>query len=365
MEEINPEFDVEAIVHRISDEFMTLFGMIDLCPFLASERAQYDDAAVLAHLTRCPGSARLPQSYRCGIGLVRPLAVVVALGGSLEVVKLMVRESPEALEEKLSGKRNVLHYAIAEGAGVDVIRYLISQHPPLVKEMDTFDAIPLHLAASYPSSSASVLTHLLHVHPKGARALDYRYLTPLHRACKSRASLEKVLALLEIYPDALWLKDGGRNTPLGWAEKVDHSLTDAVPEVAQILEMTEDVLRLGREEGVGEEARNNLGEHAIRVLDHFRSIRWMGGIRLAFARNCNLASLVDAPMPELLALLGSAEDAIDCCGVNVNEDSKETEQSARRLRLKSIFSVLVQCPDLVGGAVPEAAASGEYEVGVI
>lgn len=330
-------------------EFMTLSRMIDLCPFLASERAQYDDAAVLALLQRCPAAARLPQSYRCGIGSVRPLPVVVALGGSLEVVKLMVRECPEALEEKLSGKRNVLHYAIAEGARCEVIRYLISQHPPLVAENDSFDAIPLHLAASYPSSSASVLKHLLHVYPTGARALDYRYLTPLHRACKSRASLEKVLALVEIYPDALWLKDGGRNTPLGWAEKVDHSLTDAVPEVAHILEMTEDILRLGRDEGIGEESRNNHGERDIRVLDHFRSTRWMGGIRLAFATNCNLASLVDAPMPELLALLGSAEDAIDCSGVNVHEESKEAEHSSRRLRLESIFSVLVQCPDLVGG----------------
>ena len=45
---------------------------------------------------------------------------MVALGGSLEVVKIMVKACPQALEERLSGMRTILHYAIAEGVGVEV-----------------------------------------------------------------------------------------------------------------------------------------------------------------------------------------------------------------------------------------------------
>ena len=111
-------------------------------------------------------------TYRCGIGESYPLALVIALGGSLTVVQLMVNACPDALKEKLSGKRNVLHYAIAEGVDIEIVKYLTTQNPNLVLEVDSFNAIPLHLASTYPSSSLSVLNHLLHIHPEGARCLD-------------------------------------------------------------------------------------------------------------------------------------------------------------------------------------------------
>ena len=51
---------------------------------------------------------------------MHPLALVVALGGSLEVVRIMVEACPEALGERLSGRRSVLHYAISEGVNARV-----------------------------------------------------------------------------------------------------------------------------------------------------------------------------------------------------------------------------------------------------
>jgi hypothetical protein len=45
---------------------------------------------------------------------------VVALGGSLDVVKIMADACPEALGERLSGRRTLLHYAISEGVDVEV-----------------------------------------------------------------------------------------------------------------------------------------------------------------------------------------------------------------------------------------------------
>ncbi|KAL3812086.1 hypothetical protein ACHAXA_002783 [Cyclostephanos tholiformis] len=155
----------------------------------------------------------------------------------------MVEACPIALGRRLSGRRNVLHYAIAEGANVDVIRYLASRMPSLVTEVDSFGALPLHLASTYfPSSSPLVLLHLLGLHPEAARAVDNKSRTPLHRACASRASMEKVLALIEAYPPALFMNDWMRTTPLGYAESMHQRLSEPMPAVIEVLGMAMDIL---------------------------------------------------------------------------------------------------------------------------
>ena len=231
-------------------------------------------------------------TYRCGIGESYPLALVIALGGSLTVVQLMVNACPDALKEKLSGKRNVLHYAIAEGVDIEIVKYLTTQNPNLVLEVDSFNAIPLHLASTYPSSSLSVLNHLLHIHPEGAKCLDNKLLTPLHRACRSRVSIQKVQALIQACPEVLSWKDWLQTTPLEWAERVDHRLSDSIPEIVEMLEMMTDILVLGSKEGGYEEEHITTNDHdkyrAQHILLHFQSINYWGGIRLAFARNIKL-----------------------------------------------------------------------------
>lgn len=97
-------------------------SLIDLCPLLASDRIQYNDGKVLNLLRKNPKAACLRAPFhRFGIGTdIHPLALVVALGGSLDVVKIMVEACPEALSERLSGRRTLLHYAISEGVKVEV-----------------------------------------------------------------------------------------------------------------------------------------------------------------------------------------------------------------------------------------------------
>lgn len=337
-------FDIEANLREFSLSLMRppkgcrdedLLRLVDLCPFLASEKLRYDDAAILKLLQRNPHAARVRHTYRCGIGTIHPLGLVVALGGSLEVVKLMVQACPEALEEKLSGRRTVLHYAIAEGVHVDIIQYLTSQCPSLVSEVDSFQAIPLHLASTYPSSSISVLRYLISIHPDGAKCLDHRSLTPLHRACKARSDLDKVLALVEAFPEAVTLPDWAGTTPQDWSENVGRTLSDSIPEVVEVLGMIKDILSMGD--------ANNHGncDRAGNILHHFRTIKWWGGIRMAFAMNIGLFSLLNFPMgqlPQLLALLCSDND--------VNSDS--TDKSSTKFRMESVYLVMVQCPDAVG-----------------
>ena len=312
-----------------------LLRLIDLCPFLASEKSAYDDAAVLNLLTYHPTAANKRHSYRCGIGTATskayPLALVVALGGSIDVVKRMINACPMALNEKLSGRRNVLHYAIAEGVDISIIQYLTSCNPSLVKEVDSFHAIPLHLASTYyPTSSIDVIRHLLQLYPHGAGCLDNKSQTPLHRACRSRASLDKIQCLIEAYPYAIFKQDWVKSTPLEYAESMHQRLSEPCPEIVTVLGMVEELMTMGSKCHVAQKNlpcpwhENDNGrrilkkelvtDRAKQILTHFQAKHWQGGIRLAFKSNIQLISLLNLPKslyPRLLSLLLGDGDGND------------------------------------------------------
>lgn len=121
----------------LSNSFQDLLNLIDLCPFLASDRIKYNDKKVLALLQRNPRAACLRAPFhRFGIGTdLHPLALVVALGGSLDVVKIMVKACPDALAERLSGRRTLLHYVLSEGVDFKVSAYTVLRSLKFAIEM--------------------------------------------------------------------------------------------------------------------------------------------------------------------------------------------------------------------------------------
>jgi hypothetical protein len=266
-----------------------------------------------------------------------PLALVVALGGSIDVVKRMINACPMALNEKLSGRRNVLHYAIAEGVDISIIQYITSCNPSLVKEVDSFHAIPLHLASTYyPTSSIDVVRHLLQLYPAGAGCLDNKSQTPLHRACRSRASLDKIQCLIESYPYAIFKQDWVKSTPLEYAESMHQCLSEPCPEIVNVLGMVEELMTMGHcnnnskchvvaqnlpcpwheNDDDGRIIINKVlvADRAKQILTHFQAIYWHGGIRLAFKSNIQLISLLNLPKslyPRLLSLLLGDGDGND------------------------------------------------------
>jgi len=252
---------------------------------------------VLSLLQQNPRAACLRAPFhRFGIGAdLHPLALVVALGGSLEVVKIMVEACPEALGERLSGKRTLLHYAISEGVNVEVITYLVSKYPRYLEELDSYNAIPLHLAASYPSSSLGVMKLLLKLHPNGAKSIDNQSRTPLHRACKSRSSLQKVMALVEAAPEVLTWRDWCGYKPLEIADRQDHRMGDVNPEVVGFLEFVQEIMQIHFEPNTASDSVNERKHRAIEILMRFRFIGWTEGIPMAFTHNTHLFSLMDIP----------------------------------------------------------------------
>lgn len=350
--------------------------MIDLCPFLASDKIQYDDNKVLNLLRRNPRAACLRATFhRFGIGNdLHPLALVVALGGSLDVVKIMVEVCPEALEERLSGRRTLLHYAISEGVDVEVssfialnmvmhipliilmifaqvIKYLVSHYPGYLTETDSYNAIPLHLAASYPSTSVYVLKLLLDMHPNGAKALDNQSMTPLHRACKSRASLQKVKALVESDPNVLSWRDWCGNTPLSLADRMDHRLGDVIPEVVGLLELVEEVMRLGLTQNNSLESpllnSTERRQRASEILARFRFIEWKNGLPMAFAYNIHLFNLMAIPevlIPKFLALFSCISPA---SSENDSAQRMELLNVNSANRLNTLYSLLKHQPLII------------------
>lgn len=175
--------------------------------------------------------------------------------------------------------------------------------------MDSYNAIPLHLAASHPYSSISVLEHLLNLHPNGARAVDNQSQTPLHRACKTRASLDRVMILLEAAPCVLSWRDWSGSTPKN---------LDILPEVVGLLELVEEILSLTFESNntfnsntnkenrtIGSSAEQRK-QRAKEIIMRFCLMNWGGGIGMAFAYNIHLFSLMDIPItliPRFLSLM--------------------------------------------------------------
>lgn len=238
------------------------------------------------------------------------------------------------------------------------MKYLVSQYPEYLTETDSHNAIPLHLAVSYPSSSLPVLQLLLDLQPYGVKSLDNKSQTPLHRACKSRASLDKVMALVEVAPYVLSWVDWCGNTPLGIADRMDHRLGDVIPEVVSLLELVEEIMSLGSDSntllsdavsastheigtrGAGSERK----QQAAEILTRFRFMGWKGGIPMSFLHNTQLYNLMGIPTSlthEFVSLIcGKRSGIVD------PESSTDESETNRTHRLNAIYTLLKHHPQI-------------------
>ena len=234
-----------------------------------------------------------------------------------------------------------------------VITYLVSQFPRYLQETDSYNAIPLHLAACYPSSSLDVMKLLLKLHPNGAKSIDNQSRTPLHRACKSRSSLQKVMALVEAAPEVLTWRDWCGYTPLEIADRLDHRLGDVNPEVVGFLELVQEIMQIHFEPNNASDSTNisngvttaNERKHrAGEILMRFRFIGWTEGIPMVFTQNTHLFSLMDIPtilVHEFVSLLyGTKSEFTDR-----NEDSDiNTSDINWANRLNTVYIMMKRQP---------------------
>jgi hypothetical protein len=147
------------------------------------------------------------------LGDLSPLTVVCRKSLSLETIQAVHLAYPKAIVEDPS-----LHHALANQATLDIIQYLVTQHPESIFSRKN-GMLPLHTACGH-LSSIDVVEYIYRCYPEAIQIPDFNeHKLPLHLAVtpkgaaaaaassSSSSSLAVVQFLIEKYPDGLKTPD--------------------------------------------------------------------------------------------------------------------------------------------------------------
>eukprot|EP00957_Ditylum_brightwellii_P004488 341059-Ditylum_brightwellii.AAC.1 len=126
---------------------------------------------------------------------------------NLQTMVYIVEKFPAALERHNQFGFLPASYAIS--ASLEIVRFIIEQAPAITQEADLF-----HSAAK--KSSDDVLRYLLQHFPEGAKSQKISGETILHSCvqCDRRHKRERLQFLMDLYPEAIKMKDNEGNLPL-------------------------------------------------------------------------------------------------------------------------------------------------------
>ena len=129
----------------------------------------------------------------------------------------LLQEDPEAAKVPASaGLRDLpLHLATRNQAGLELVEVLLRAHPTAVEVQGFDDNLPLHYAAGY--GRAEVVTAILRAYPEAVGVPNSHGNLPLHLACSSQANIEVVSHLLQAYPEAASRPGAGGNLAIHFA----------------------------------------------------------------------------------------------------------------------------------------------------
>ncbi len=148
-----------------------------------------------------------------------PLHIAVRYGGPVEVIQLLIEAYPDAVRKKNEYGDLPLHSAVKnrpteiqlptdvypdafyKGASVEVLKLLIEEYPDALKEKNYGGELPLHVAAK-KGASVEVIQLLIKAYPDAVREEDRSENLPLHTAIAGEASVEVLQLLIKEYPDA-------------------------------------------------------------------------------------------------------------------------------------------------------------------
>jgi len=187
-------------------------------PLDANDRAKYKDATVQQILRRNPDAARAQYDFPAGGRRRRrgsqtgmtvpkyPLSALVALGASLETVRLAIQANPDALKSQTHHhyRSNVLHTAcLCRTVDVKVLQYIHAQYPQGIRETTSFVYLPLHNACQ-AGAPLPVLQFLVEAYPEALMSMNKLGDTPLRTAQRNEQTLPEVLEYLEQETDRVF-----------------------------------------------------------------------------------------------------------------------------------------------------------------
>mmetsp|Transcript_19275 Transcript_19275/g.27879 ORF Transcript_19275/g.27879 Transcript_19275/m.27879 type:complete len:346 (-) Transcript_19275:219-1256(-) len=290
-EKTDDEEDIERVSSQFSDginaslsthtmqqsEHKDLFYLLNLNPCTERGRQLFDEDAVIQEVERDPQAAAQPYSFKSfWYENCYPLHQAIMLGASRNVVEILHRSYPTAVQTKCCDPDNLtaLHVACKFGSSPDVISFLLEKYPAALKQRDTYGN------------------------------------TPLHTACFWVAPVKVLLLLLEKWPEALITQhdndDDEKNTTLQIAQSryLSPNVQSSLHHVSRICKR---ISRLCTTRGT------IIDQSGLKEAVHFfMNISWCGGVMLTLDRHPNAARFlhVNIPvMPHFLSSLGH------CCKI--------------------------------------------------
>jgi hypothetical protein len=174
-------------------------------PMDADDRARYDDTAVRRILARNPDAARAKYEVQLGgrgnLTVSRyPLSTLVALGASVETIRLAIRACPMALRPSDEFRSTPLHTACTFNTNVEVVRYLYRKYPEAIKQTTNYVYLPIHNACQTgipEPCSLDMIQFLVETYPEGLMTINKLGDTPLRTAERNEHITGEVLAYLQ------------------------------------------------------------------------------------------------------------------------------------------------------------------------
>ena len=177
---------------------------------------------------------------------------------SLTELKAILREHPDAVQERDEHNQTLLHFACRYGRSSEFCRALIGADHDLVTTVNNNGWLPFHYSCWY--GNVETAKYLFHLHPEGIHIPDVssgRYPLhivlncgsrnatelalfllkhdrgaisictesgnlPLHYACRN-SSLAVAKRVFDLYPQAIYMRNVGRRTPLDDARRANQT----------------------------------------------------------------------------------------------------------------------------------------------
>lgn len=171
-----------------------LFEILKFSPWHEEERAKFDNSLLRKHVLTHPDGVKAmydwPRSER-----QYPLIRAIGLGASIDVVKMMYKICPKAIEYTGRFRKTCLHASVSQS--LEVMEYVLRRYPAAAEIRTKHAYYPLHNACEYGVSSTRVIELLIRAYPQALLMKNKLARRPLETAQAHSSTHPKVLKLLE------------------------------------------------------------------------------------------------------------------------------------------------------------------------
>jgi hypothetical protein len=190
----------------------------------------------------------------------------------IDVIEAFIEANHAAITTKGHWGYLPYHCACANGASIELVRYLYSLHPDAVRQVEEEgNALPLHLALKMGTTKEDVYMNLLTSYPEGVRIRDDFDNLPMDYAKSIRSDVHRKIAI-ECLHRARWLESAAKRSSEHTESEYQKRIRGYEQFQAQQLKMIEEVHKkeIHNLELVVESQKEELSEQSkdIEELEH-------------------------------------------------------------------------------------------------